>query len=456
VVTIEKRDFSETFIYDLCITTEQKHKNLFKMEKQILKKVIEEQRNRILAREFGIKRGILSKLLDKLKLKEVVVISGVRRSGKSFLLNQIIKSLKNKAFLYINFEDERLDGFTLKDFNKLWGEFLALYKPDGEIFAFVDEIQEIKGWEKWVNRMYEFEKVRFFITGSNARLLSSEISTLLTGRNITYELYPLSFKEIVKTNNLKLSYDTKETAKINALFNDYLEYGGFPAVWLEQEKELLLGYYNDIINRDITERYKIKNKKLFREFVRYALSCYGRYITFHKLKNVFDLKSVNTAKKYFGFAEEAFLVFSLESYSSAMAEVVKAPRKCFVVDHGMADYLSLKSGKDIGLKYENIVFVELKRKQIVNPKTEIYYWKNPQGYEVDFVVKEDLKVKQLIQVCYNPNDYDTKKRELRALIKASNKLKCKDLLVITEDKEGKEKVKNQKIRYIPLWKWLLV
>lgn len=424
---------------------------------------MEEQRNRLLEKDLGMRREMLEHILKKIALRETIVISGVRRSGKSVLLRQIVRhtnSFKETGFFYINFDDERLDGFALKDFNALWEEFLITGMPKNSVFAFVDEIQEIKGWEKWVSRMYEFENVKFFITGSNARLLSSEISTVLTGRNLTYQIFPFSFKEIVNANNLKASNDTKEIAMIKSLFRDYLEFGGFPEVWLKKEKELLSGYYNDIINRDITERYKIKNKKLFREFISYIISCYGKYITYHKLKNVFNLKSVNTAKKYFGFAEEAFLIYSLESYSSALAEIVKAPRKCFVIDHGLADYLSLKSGESLSSRYENIVFIELKRMQSLNQSMQAYYWKNAQGHEVDFLVKEGNAVKQLIQVCYSISDQKTKDREIRAILKASQELKCNNLLILTEDYEAEEDAEwfgmKGKIVFVPLWKWLLL
>jgi len=429
--------------------------------KDLIKMVIEEQINRILEREEGIKRDLLDIVWKSIKLKEVVVISGVRRSGKSTLLLQTLKNLikteKGGNILYVNFEDERLDGFSLDDFNLLWESFLELNDPKGKVYLFLDEIQEVDKWEKWVSRMYELEDVKIFITGSNARLLSSEISTLLTGRNITYTLNTFSFSEVCKPKNI---YDTRERAAIHRDLGRYFEYGGFPEIYLKKDKTLLGHYIRDIINRDIISRYKIKNTKLFNEFVRYVISCYGRYITFGKLKGVFNLGSVNTVKKYLGFLEEAYLVFSVENYSSSLAEIVKSPRKIFAADHALADYFSIKSSENIGHRIENIVFLQLKRRQNTIPEMNIYYWKGSRHGEVDFLIKEGLKVKELIQVCRDIEDPETKKREIKALLEAMREFKLKQGLVITEDKEGEEKMKSKgksyTVKFVPLWKWFLL
>jgi len=422
--------------------------------KDLIKLVIEEHKNRVLARDSGIRRDLLQHVLKAMSLKEAIVISGVRRCGKSTILVQVLKELVKKDrrenILYVNFEDERLDGFALKDFNMLWETFLEINEPKGKVYLFLDEIQEVERWEKWVNRMYEMENVKIFITGSNARLLSSEISSLLTGRNITYGLNTFSFREICKPKSL---HDTREIARINRKLNRFFKYGGFPEVYLKRDKLLLGHYLRDIINRDIIERHKLKNTKLFNEFVRYVLSCYGRLITFGKLRKVFNLGSVNTAKKYIGYLEEAYLVFNVESYSSSMSEIVKSPRKIFVADHALAEYFSIKSGRDLGCRLENIVFLELKRMQNLLPEMEIYYWKG-RG-EVDFLVKVGLKVKKLIQVCWNIVEEDTKEREVKGLMEAMNELGLKEGLIITMDHEGEETIGGKKIRYIPLWKWLL-
>ncbi len=422
--------------------------------KDLIKLVIEEQKNRIMSRDSGIRRDIIEHILRVMPLKEAIIISGIRRSGKSTLLLQILKELikkeKKENLLYVNFEDERLDGFALKDFNLLWETFLEMNEPTGRIYLFLDEIQEVERWEKWVNRIYDLENVKMFITGSNARLLSSEISSLLTGRNITYNLNTFSFREICKPKTL---YDTREIAGINRKLNEFFEYGGFPEVYLKKDKILLGHYLRDIINRDIIFRHKIKNTKLFNEFVRYVLSCYGRFITFGKLRNVFNLGSVNTAKKYTGYLEEAYIIFSLENYSTSMSEIVRSPRKIFIADHALSEYFSPRSGKDLGRRLENMVFLELKRIQNLTPEMEIYYWKK-KG-EVDFLVKEGLRVKELIQVCRDIGEEDTKEREIKGLLNAMNEFKLKNGLIITENYDGEEEIKGMKVKFVPLWKWLL-
>jgi len=428
--------------------------------KDLIKLVTEEQKNRILGREAGIRRSLLDNIMAKIELKETVVISGVRRSGKSTLLIQILKGLMNTGvkkenILYVNFEDERLDGFAVKDFNMLWEVFLELNNPKEKVYMFLDEIQEVERWEKFVNRMYELEDVKIFITGSNARLLSSEISSLLTGRNITYTLNTFSFNEVFELKNIKNIYDTKETAALHRKLDEYFDYGGFPEVYLKKEKILLGNYVRDIINRDIISRHKIKNIKLFNEFARYVISCYGRYVTYGKLRGVFNLGSVNTAKRYLGFMEDAYLVYIVANYSSSMSEVVKSPRKIYASDHGLGRYFSLKSSEDKGAALENIVFLELKRRQNEKPEMEIYYWKDPQQREVDFVVKEGINLKELIQVCWDVENLETREREVKALLKATEQFKINEGLIITREFSGEERIDEKNIWYVPVWKWLL-
>lgn len=428
--------------------------------KDLIKLITEEQKNRILKREAGIHRSLLDSIMAKINLKETVVISGVRRSGKSTLLIQILKGLMNTGvrqenILYVNFEDERLDGFAINDFNTLWEVFLELNNPEGKVYMFLDEIQEVEKWEKFINRIYEMEDVKIFITGSNARLLSSEISSLLTGRNISYTLNTFSFNEVFTLKNIKNIYDTKETAALHRKLDIYFDYGGFPEVYLKKDKILLGNYVRDIINRDIISRHKIKNIKLFNEFARYVISCYGRYVTYGKLKRAFNLGSVNTAKRYLGFMEEAYIVYSMENYSSSMSEVVKSPRKIYASDHGLGKYFSLKSSENMGAVLENIVFLELKRRQNTNPEMEIYYWKGPQQREVDFVVKEGLMIKELIQVCWDVENIETREREVKALLKAMERFKLEDGLIITREFSGEEIIDEKNIKYIPVWKWLI-
>ncbi|MBI2649951.1 ATP-binding protein [Candidatus Woesearchaeota archaeon] len=215
-----------------------------------------------------------------------------------------------------------------------------------------------------------------------------------------------------------------------------------------------MGVYEDIINKDCLKRHEIKNKSTFRELANYLVSNFSSEFTYSKLSNIFDIKDVHTIKNYIDYLKEAFLIIVLERFSPKLKQQVIAPKKVYTIDHGFCNFISFKLSKNTGKIFENIVCIGLLRKISINHKIQIYYWKNPQHEEVDFIIKEN-KVKQLIQVCYDISDIDTKKRELKALIKASNELRCNNMLVITDDNESEEKYFGKKVKFIPLWKWLL-
>ena len=404
----------------------------------------EEIRNkRILEREAGMH------FKDVLDSKLIKVISGARRCGKSVFAYTL---LRGKNFAYMNFDDDRLSDF---DTDSILSSFYEIY---GKIFRFIflDEIQNMDRWELFANRLKR-AGFNLFITGSNARLLSKELATHLTGRHMTIELFPFSFREYLSVVNFK--EDIKTTKGLSILkreLGNYLELGGFPEILVEKEnpKIYMRELYRKIVDRDIVNRYGISYKKTFREIAMNMLSNPGRSISYNKLKNQFGLGSEHTVKNYLSYLEEAYLIFLISRFSYKPVEVEKSDKKVYAVDTGMVNNISLRFTADYGHIYENAVAIELLRKKSFNPGIEIYYWKNLQHEEVDFVVREGLKVKQLIQVCYNIDDYDTKKREVKALIKAGKELKCRNLLVITENKEEEKKVNGKIIVYKPLCKWL--
>ena len=202
-------------------------------------------------------------------------------------------------------------------------------------------------------------------------------------------------------------------------------------------------------------RHRVKYINTLKNFANYLISNFARQITFNKLKNIFSLKSVHTAKDYFSFIEESYLIFQIERFSYKSKERLTAPRKIYVIDTGLINALSTKFSEGLGYVYENAVAIELMRRKSLNPQEDIYYWQNSYNCEVDFVIKEELQVKQLIQVCYSLKNYDTRKREINSLLKASEKLKCNDLLILTYDYKGEEKIKSKTIKFSPLWEWLL-
>ena len=383
------------------------------MSKELLKEVLIEQQKRLKeakTKDFVV-REALSGIKSFIQIKHSIVITGVRRCGKSVLLSQITNSFFDKYY-YVNFEDERLADFELQDFNKLYETCVELFGK-ASVF-FLDEVQNIVGWEKWVRRMYE-DNFKFFITGSNARLLSKELATLLTGRHLRFTIFPFSFLEFLSFYKFDFkkndAYITERRSLISKHFNEYLKKGGFPEYLKYNQIEILQEYFNDIIQRDIVERYKVKGIKQLKELARYLITNTGSLMSNNQLKKVSEIKSVNTIINYIDYLENAYLLFKVPYFSYSLKKQSVNPFKIFAIDIGLRNAISFKFSKDLGRIYENVVAIELKRKG-----EEAYYWKNVQHEEVDFVIKKD-KVKQLIQVCYDMDDLNTKKREIMALIK---------------------------------------
>jgi Predicted ATPase (AAA+ superfamily) len=278
------------------------------MNKRQLKEIVVQQRKEIIGKDRGIERENLEKIGKYLKIPHVLIISGVRRSGKSTLLTQIMSEWYDCEFYYLNFEDERLISFSAEDdFDLLYQVFLELYGEQRTFFF--DEIQNVSGWERFVRRMYERD-FKFFITGSNARLLSRELATHLTGRHLAKEIYPFSFREFLRLKNVEpgenFEYIAEERAKIDKFLSEYIEGGGFPEYLIYGEKEILHRLFGDIIFRDILVRYGIRETKTFQEIANYLMANVSNTISYNRLKNIFNLGSVNTVKNYAEHLESSF------------------------------------------------------------------------------------------------------------------------------------------------------
>ena len=412
--------------------------------------------------DIGTERNVL-KELDRLITKDIILsITGIRRCGKTYLTKQILsneieKGIANGQTLYVNFEDPSFELYlntTLLD--DIYETYRYYLNKEEMAFIVLDEIQNVPKWEKWVRMMLEKkENVKLIITGSSSKLLSSELSTVLTGRTITFTLYPLSFKEFIKFKNFKGFLNEK---KALTLLEEYIEFGGFPQVVLNDSRDFKTRYlkeiFEGILTRDIVKRYKIKQEHTLRSLAMLLLNNFSSLVSVNKLKNLmFNITkrklSPTTVNNYLKYFSDPFLFFFIPIFSYKIKDQIQYPKKAYCIDTGLINKVPYKFSHDKGKLYENIVAIELMK------DNEIFYWKNPQQEEVDFVVKQGIKIKQLIQVCYDIKNKETKKRELRALLKASEELKCRNLLVITEDKEGEEKIKGKKIKFIPLWRWLL-
>ncbi len=393
-----------------------------------------------------------NELYNLLKTGEIITISGVRRCGKSYLILSILNDLPDA--LYVNFEDERLAGFKVDNLKEIYKSFIEIKNPGQKPYFLLDEIQEVFGWEKWVRRMHDSKKLNFILTGSNASLLAPEIATTIGGRNIEINLFPLSFKEFIEIKKFKINYLTEnKTAKIKYYLNEYMEFGGFPNVSLVsgafEKKKILSGYFNTIVYKDIIKRFEIRDVEQFREFAVYLITNSSALTSYYKLKNIFKI-GVETVKNYLNYMETAFLTFNVPIFSYKLKDQMKYPRKIYCIDTGLRNAVSFRFMEDKGKQYENIVAVELKRQG-----KEIYYWKSEKHLEVDFVIKENLEPKQLIQVSWNIENSKTKNRETKALAAAMDEFNLNYGVIITEDYENEEHIGEKQIIYKPLWKWLL-
>ncbi|MFH1288860.1 MAG: ATP-binding protein [bacterium] len=415
--------------------------------------------------DTGIKRKEYVERSKQLSgTKQTLVITGARRSGKSFIMkelaNEIIGSGKNKnEILLINFEDPRFIQLDIKLLQQVYETYLEYLDPKGAPYVFLDEIQEIEGWEKWVRTFQELQKGKVCVSGSNAKLLSKELGTLLTGRHLDMEVFPLSFKEFLSFKGIFIKDDmdiVSQRTKLKNLFNEYLEFGAFPEVVLSgQKQDILLHYFDDILNKDLVNRFKIRKPKKLKALTKYYLSNLSNLITFNSLEKFLGI-SMDTIEKFSGYLEDAYLVSFVKRFSFKVKEQEKSPRKVYCIDTGLANAVGFRFSENSGRLLENIVFLEFKRRQSKNSKIEIYYWKDVQHREVDFVLKEGLKVTQLVQVCQQLGDFKIRERETSSLLKAMDEFAINEGLIISEDAEEELSLEGKKIKIVPLWKWLLI
>ena len=412
------------------------------MNKNILKQIAIEQREGFERQAEFVFRSVPKGFAQS---KKISVISGIRRCGKSTLLKQLAKEYAD--YVYFNFEDERLLDFKASDFAVLHEVLLELY-GDCKYFFF-DEIQNVYGWEKFVRRLFEDDK-KIFITGSNAKLLSSELATTLSGRHLKIELYPFSFSEFLKFEKFsqKAVYSTKEKSILTRHFNRYLEYGGFPEVVVSKDRKELEQLYQDVLIKDLIVRFKIRETKIFREIALYLLSSISLPMSFNNLRKMVGVASVTSVKNYVDFFEEAFLFFSLFKFDYSIKKQIINDRKVYVVDVGIANAVAFKFSENAGRNLENVIFVELKRRS-----QDIFYFKDKK--ECDFVVRKGLKISQAIQVSRSLAEPKTAEREIAGLLEAMEKFKLKTGLIITETQEEEKVIAGKKIKIVPAWKWLL-
>lgn len=412
--------------------------------------------------ETGIARPKYLKNIERIaKTGQIIVITGVRRSGKSTIMQQYTKHLISngtlpKNILYVNFEDVRLKTIDPELLGQIYNLYLEHLQPTEKPCILLDEVHKAPSWEKFARTLHELKKAEIIVSGSNAKMLLGNISSVLTGRHLDIEVYPLDFKEFLLFKGLTIKSELNaisQKQKIRLLLNEYQLYGGFPLVALQEtKKELLEAFFEDIINKDIVENHVVAHISKLKSLAKFYLTNAGKRVSFNSLSKTLSL-SLDTVERYSYYLEESYLLYFIKKFSYSVKEQERTMAVVYNIDNGIKSILGFNLSSDTGWLYQNIVANHLQQRL---GKENLFYWMNATQEEVDFIVKQGTKIKQLIQVCYSIENPDIKKREINSLLKASRELKCKDLLVITDDKEGTELKLGLKIHYMPLWKWLLI
>lgn len=405
-----------------------------------------------LAYIYRTKEPFARKWLDSNLIK---VVLGPRRAGKSVFS---LVLLKDRPFMYFNFDDEVLSSVGGIATDELMKELHAAYGGEVKTILF-DEIQNLPSWELFVNRLHR-SGYNLILTGSNAHLLSRELATHLTGRHMPIEMLPFDFNEFLRAKKFKIDAEygslPQQRGELLNLMENYLLNGGFPEVVVNNldPKDYLDVLLDSLLFKDVVKRHKVKFSTQIGNLAAHLLNNFANLYTVRKLLEVLNLKSATTTEKYIKYLEEAYLIFSLLRYSPKSSERIKSPRKVYAVDNGFIKAKAIQHSPDKGKLMENLVFTELVKRG-VKPNREIFYYKTRNDREVDFVVKKGTEVTELIQVCYDLTNPDVEQRETKALFEASEELKVKKLTVLTRDEKREVKKDGSVIQFKPLWEWLL-
>jgi predicted AAA+ superfamily ATPase len=400
------------------------------MLKEVLKSILLSQQAWLTEEDREIQR---EQLLDFASLSPFgYILTGVRRSGKSTLMKQIMRH--HGSVNYFNFEDSRTAGFELDDFLKV--EELFLENTGDNKWLFFDEIQNIQGWERYVRDTIDRKKT-VIITGSNARLLSKELGTKLTGRHLDYEVFPFSYREFLIFYKIPASADSLAT---------FMTRGGFPGYLNIGNQEMLSTLVSDILIRDIFSRYNLRNQEVYRMLVQYLLSNTGKEVSFNNLKNVFEVGSASSVMEFMNYLIDAYLIFLVPRYDTSLKVQAKNPRKVYGIDQGLVSFSSVSGSPDLGRLLENTVFLELRRS-----RKEIWYFKGKK--ECDFICRDANNRFSAIQVSLQLGQQN-EGREIEGLVEAMDKLNLSEGSIITFDQEDQITKNEKTIRLIPGWKWM--
>ena len=392
--------------------------------------MIAKQKLRLTLKDLGLERELVP--ATKSLSSHALVISGVRRCGKSTVLLQMLKRMDNEVVLFLNFDTPQLYGFSLLDFSRLDN----IIDNQGPTILFFDELQLVEGWEMYVRQKLD-EGFKVVITGSNASMLSKELGTRLTGRHISQELFPFSYREFLNFRGLGAAKESLKT---------YMQTGGFPEFLENEDEEQLATLFEDVLNRDIVARYGIKDVKSLHRLALYLFSNIGNRITATKLKQPLSIKATTTVLSWFSHLELSYLISFLPMFSySSKAQLIN-PRKIYAIDLGMVNVISNSITEDLGRKLENLIFLHLRRKY-----TELFYF-DDKG-ECDFVAMQNSQVVELVQVCYELTP-DNLKKEKNGLLQAMRFFNLFKATIVTFSNSDSIKEDQYEIMVVPAYQYL--
>lgn len=414
--------------------------------KEILRQVVSKQKKELSPAQDSIRREVLDKILRWFSDDRIIILTGIRRCGKSTLLKQIMQNKPD--WCYVNFEDERLLDFKAQDFEMLNEILVEIYGSSKAYFF--DEIQNVEKFETFVRRLQD-EGKKVVITGSNAALLSKEFGTRLTGRYKSFEVYPFSFKEFLGFKKIVAEesdfYNVEKKVKLLKLFEEYLSSGGFPEYLKNQDKDYIRTVYENILYKDTITRYSIKREKVIKELVNILATNATSQFTYNSLKKTLGLSNAITVKEYISYLSNSYLFFELLKFSHSIKKQLGSPRKIYLIDSAFNQVCGLDFTPNKGRNLENAVFIELKR-----AGKEPYYYSD--NNECDFVIKEGAKITMAMQVCYSFGD-SNRERELKGLLDAMNSFRLKEGLILTFEQAEELEIEGKKIRILPVFRWMI-
>lgn len=404
------------------------------------------ERDELLSRPYLERRS--NQDMDLLLSSHLIkLITGPRRVGKS---TQALLMLRNRNFAYLNFDNQQL--LDTWDANLVMRMLDDVYP--GYEYILLDEVQNLEAWDLWVSELYRLGK-NLVITGSNAKMLSSEMATALTGKYLKVEMLPFSLEEFFDWNKLDLcKLNHEQQADASALMDDYLRNGGYPEVVASRQltRTYLDTLFDSIVWKDVAKRHSVRNVTDLNDLALYLVSNFCNPVSANELTEELGFSSVNTTKKFMDYLHEPYLFYYLPRYNNKLKLMKKAPRKVYVVDNGFVAAKAFSLSDNLGRLLENQVFVELLRQGYDTDKT-MFYYRSRNDKEVDFVLRKGTHIEQLVQVCYDMSNAKTEKREVDSLIECAVELNCRNLVIVTNNDERVIEKDGYRINVVPVAKW---